>query len=88
MTGIAVVGPGFERTRSVATGVEFHRLSEAEIRAYVASGDATDKAGSYALQGLGAILVRRIDGDWANVIGLPLDALRRLLAEAARDTGR
>jgi septum formation protein len=82
-TGVALVGPGFRRARTVATRVRFRRLAAAEVRAYVATGEPMDKAGAYALQGQGAVLVAAIIGDWSNVIGLPLAALRRLLAEAA-----
>jgi septum formation protein len=62
--------------------VEFRALSEAQIARYVASGEGRDKAGAYAIQGGGAMLVRRIDGSYSNVVGLPLcevlEALERL----------
>ena len=65
---------------TVATDVYFRRASEEELRAYVRSGEPMDKAGAYGIQGLGALLVERIDGDFYNVMGLPLlplaDALR------------
>lgn len=80
--------PGWERrapgwVHAVVTGVCFRALSEREIDAYVATGEPLDKAGSYAIQGLGAGLVERIDGSYPNVVGLPLVplilALRRWL---------
>ncbi len=85
ITGLALVGPGFERAGACRTEVWVRRLSAAEVRAYAATEEPYDKAGGYALQGLGAVLVERIEGDWSNVVGLPLDLLRRLLAEAARN---
>jgi septum formation protein len=86
-TGVALVGPGFRRTASQATRVRFRRLSRSEIRAYVATGEPMDKAGAYALQGQGAVLLRSMTGDWSNVIGMPLGLLRGLLAEGARSQG-
>ncbi len=56
----------------VATSVLFRDLSEADISAYVATGDSLDRAGSYAIQGGAAGMVRRIDGSYSNVVGLPL----------------
>lgn len=87
-TGVALAGPGFLQARTVATRVRFRRLGAAEIRAYVASGEPMDKAGAYAVQGLGALLVRRIEGDWSNVVGLPLGAVRELLGAAAANHDR
>ena len=50
-----------------------------EIEAYIRSGEPLDKAGAYAVQGLGAVLIKRIEGDFFNVMGLPLHALTRNL---------
>jgi len=86
-TGVALVGPGFAATRVVTTAVRFRRLRAAEIAAYVATGEPFDKAGAYAAQGRGAVLLAGIQGDWSNVVGLPLGAVRALLARAARGGG-
>jgi septum formation protein len=58
-------------------------MNEAEIQAYVRTGEPLDKAGAYGIQGLAAQFVRRIEGDYANVVGLPLARLRAILAEFA-----
>jgi septum formation protein len=82
-TGIAVVRDDEARTAAECTQVSFARLGEEVIQAYVASREPMDKAGAYGVQGLGAVLVRRIEGDFFNVVGLPLHRLRLLLAEFA-----
>lgn len=61
------------------TDVSFFELTDADIDAYVASGEPADKAGAYAIQGVGRLLVREIRGDYANVVGLPLSRLVREL---------
>lgn len=60
------------------TEVEFYRLSDEEIEAYLDSGEPFDKAGAYGIQGLGADLVKRFDGSYSNVVGLPLAAVINL----------
>lgn len=82
-TGVAVVRDGEQRTAAECTRVSFVRLADAEIEAYVASGEPLDKAGAYGIQGLGGQFVRRVEGDYANVVGLPLARLRAVLAEFA-----
>jgi septum formation protein len=76
------VGGAAVAAETVRTTVWFRALDAAQIDAYVATGEGRDKAGSYAVQGVGAMLVRRIDGDYANVVGLPIcavvEALQRL----------
>ncbi len=62
-------------SRSVETKVYFKRMEKKEIRAYIRSGEPRDKAGAYAIQGLGAVFIDRIEGDFFNVMGLPLCAL-------------
>jgi septum formation protein len=71
-----------ERLATVATRLWFARVNEAEIRAYVATGEPLQCAGGFALEGRGGALVERIDGCFSNVIGLSLPLLRRWLAEA------
>jgi len=80
-TGLAVIRDGEQRTASECTRVQFARLAAEEIAAYVKSGEPLDKAGAYGIQGLGGIFVRKIEGDYTNVVGLPLARLRALLAE-------
>ncbi len=64
---------------TVSTDVFFRTASEAELRAYIRSGEPMDKAGAYGIQGLGALLVERIDGDFFNVMGLPVLRLAQSL---------
>jgi len=61
-------------------GVTFHPLSDREIREYIATGEPMDKAGAYGIQGFGATIVQRVDGDYFAVMGLPLQKLVRVLA--------
>lgn len=67
---------------SAVTAVWFRPLAEAEINAYVVSGEPLDKAGAYGIQGRAALFVERIEGDYFTVVGLPLAPLARLLAAA------
>jgi nucleoside triphosphate pyrophosphatase len=82
-TGLAVVRGREARTAAECTKVSFARLSDSDIQAYARSGEPLDKAGGYGIQGLAGQFVRRIDGDYTNVVGLPLARLRALLAEFA-----
>ena len=79
----AVVAIHSRRTAEavVHTRVWFTPMTEREIDWYVASGEPMGKAGAYAIQGLGARFVERIDGSWSNVVGLPLATVHRLLRE-------
>ena len=58
----------------------FRSLTDADLRAYIASGEWRERAGAYAIQGIGSGLVRHVDGDYFNVVGLPVAELMRLLA--------
>ena len=77
ITGFTIIDTASNKELSGSTEskVFFKRLSRDEIESYVRSGEPLDKAGAYGIQGLGALLVRRIDGDFFNVMGLPLYAL-------------
>jgi len=81
VTGVAIrrESDGLDLSANEKTRVLFRGLSDAEIHRYVASGEGRDKAGSYAVQGLGAGLVRSIDGCFYNVVGLPVSLLFDLL---------
>jgi septum formation protein len=59
------------------------QASDRELRAYLATGESLDKAGAYGIQGLGGIFVKKIEGDYTNVVGLPLARLKALLVEFA-----
>ncbi len=78
-TGLVVARGSEERSELVETRVLFAPLSEDEITAYIAAEDVLDKAGAYAIQGRAAPFVERIEGDFYNVVGLPLASLYRLL---------
>lgn len=67
-----------EETATVSTHISMDHLTPAQIDAYIATGEGEDKAGSYAVQGLAALFINRIDGDYFNVVGLPLNALKNL----------
>jgi septum formation protein len=79
MGGIAIREHGEERTDVAVTRVGFRELSERDIERYLASGEWRDRAGGYAIQELGAMLVEGIEGDYFNVVGLPVPALLGLL---------
>lgn len=70
-----------EAVQAVSTGVKFRDLTDAEIAAYIRTGESMDKAGAYAVQGTGALLVEEIHGDYYTVMGLPLCALGQLLEQ-------
>ena len=81
VSGLCLRTLGWEEARTETTRVEFRPLTPRDLAAYVASGEWEGRAGGYAVQGRGAALVRRIDGDYLNVVGLPAAVLVRLLAE-------
>lgn len=83
ITGFTIIDTksGKKISRSAVTKVSFRRLTMKEIASYVASGEPLDKAGGYAIQGMGAVLVRKIEGDFFNVVGLPLDMVIQNLKE-------
>ncbi len=81
ITGFTIMdtGSGKVLSRSVKTKVYFRKLNAGEIKAYVKTREPLDKAGAYASQGLGAVFIEKIDGDFFNVVGLPLCALTKSL---------
>jgi septum formation protein len=81
-TGLALAWRGEIFTATERTVVWVSELSDAELRAYVASGEPMDKAGAYAIQGLASRYVPRIEGSYSNVVGLPVATLARLLKQA------
>ena len=80
-TGVTVRQGGKMLTRAQSTQVWFREAATEELKHYIRSGESMDKAGAYGVQGLGALLVERIDGDFFNVMGLPVLLLSRMLAE-------
>jgi septum formation protein len=78
---VACVAENISIVRVVTTKVLFSDFSETVARAYVASGECFDKAGSYGIQGKGAFLVKTIEGSYSNVVGLPLTELLNILLE-------
>lgn len=83
VTGLAVWVGGRTFSGREVTRVVFSPMTEGEILAYAASGEPDDKAGAYALQGIGSVFIERIEGSPSNVIGLPV----RLFARLAREAG-
>lgn len=95
-TGVCVMGPKagagppassktettLGDTRSETTRVTMNALSDEEIRAYIATGEPMDKAGAYAVQGIASRWIPRIEGDYSNVVGLPIPLVYRMLKEA------
>ncbi|WP_115853646.1 Maf family protein [Kushneria indalinina] len=80
ISAVAVTGPAGLLEACVISDVHFRLMEEAEINAYVASGEGRDKAGGYALQGRAAMFVSRIEGSWSGIVGLPLCETAQLLA--------
>jgi septum formation protein len=76
--GLCLIGPSATRTAVAATEVEFRTLDDPILDWYLNTGEWRDRAGAYAIQGKGAALVKRIEGDYLNVVGLPLAALLEL----------
>jgi septum formation protein len=81
VSGICLAEPGRVRTASAVTRVRFRALSEGLLEWYVATGEWRGRAGGYAIQGRGAALVAGIEGDYLNVVGLPVAALLELAPE-------
>lgn len=84
-TGVCIVRDGSAESFVDITDVTFYELSYDEIDAYVATGEPMDKAGAYGIQGLGGLLVAGIQGDYHNVVGLPVCRLGRMLLDFGVD---
>ncbi len=81
VSGVCLLTSGWEEIETETTRVTFRALTARDIATYVSSGEWQGRAGAYAIQGLGASLVERVEGDYLNVVGLPAALLVRLLAE-------
>ncbi|WP_342568003.1 Maf family protein [Psychrobacillus sp. FSL K6-4046] len=79
ITGVSIQGAGISIGFTETTAVQFYELTEEQIDAYVASGDSLDKAGAYGIQTMGGMFVEKINGDYNNVVGLPLGRLFQTL---------
>lgn len=79
ITGLCLAGPGFVDVQSETTQVVMSELSEQEIKSYVESGEPMDKAGSYAIQGMASRWVTGIQGNYFNVVGLPVSLVYQML---------
>lgn len=84
-TGVTVLRGEQVMTAHESTAVTFRELESEEISHYIATGEPMDKAGAYGIQGLGALLVSGMEGDYFNVMGLPVFRLGRMLAEFGLD---
>lgn len=86
LTGIALEEPGRgSASEVVETRVRMAPLTEEEIAWYVGTGEPMDKAGAYAIQGLGSLFVEAVEGNYSNVVGLPVPAVYRLFAKLGYD---
>lgn len=85
-TGFTVLRGSESVTEHEMTDVSFRELEEREIEDYIATGEPMDKAGAYGIQGVGAVLITGIEGDYFNVMGLPVCRLSRVLARFGVDT--
>jgi septum formation protein len=81
VSGLCLLTPAWEEVQHEVTAVTFRPLTARDVAAYVGSGEWQNRAGAYAIQGLGATLVERVEGDYLNVVGLPAALLIRLLAD-------
>ena len=79
LTGVCLKGHDFEDVQVETTEVHFAKLTDEEIRDYVASGEPMDKAGAYGIQGMASRWSERIDGDYFNIVGLPIPRVYRMI---------
>ena len=85
VTSVALVSDHTVHQATDVTNVTFRRVDDGFLEAYVATGEPMDKAGAYGIQGYGAALVERIEGDFFSVMGLPLRLVLNLMGEAGRE---
>lgn len=81
ITGVCLLGSNFEDVRSETTAVHFCTLSDDDIREYIATGEPMDKAGAYAIQGAASRWISKLEGDYSNVVGLPVALVLRILQD-------
>ena len=79
MTGLTVMQGDLAETTTVTTTLRFRPLSDLEIHNYIATGEPADKAGAYGIQGMASMFVVGLDGDYYNVMGLPICTLTLML---------
>ncbi len=85
VSGVALRYKGEKRSFSQRTSVTFCRMTDSDISAYLATGEPFDKAGAYGIQGYGSLFVEKIDGDFFNVVGLPIARLRTEIISLIKD---
>jgi septum formation protein len=81
ITGVCLIGNNFEDVRSETTAVHFAALNETDIRDYILTGEPMDKAGAYAIQGAASRWISNIQGDYSNVVGLPVALVLQMLRD-------
>lgn len=81
VTGCSIAHKNKTKSFSVCSKVTFYKLSDAEIYDYISKNESLDKAGAYGIQGFGSVLVEKIEGDYFNIVGLPVAKLNRFLKE-------
>lgn len=81
ITGVALIQGAREEISSEVTTVHFQTVSDETLARYVATGEPVDKAGAYAIQGMAAVMIRGIEGDYFNVVGLPLSRVVQMLSQ-------
>ena len=81
ITAVCLIGLGFEDVRSETTAVHFSALTDADIRQYITTGEPMDKAGAYAIQGGASRWISKIEGDYSNVVGLPVALVQQMLRD-------
>lgn len=80
-TGVTIINGGKEESFYAETKVKFLDLTDSDIDNYIKTGEPMDKAGAYGIQGYGSLLVEKIDGDYFNVVGLPVSRLNKVLED-------